>query len=77
MDNSYNYIWCMELQLIIEKLMAKGLTQSEIAAEVGCRQPTISDIRHGKIKNPSFSVVFGLLRLAKKHGINVDEFILH
>jgi transcriptional regulator with XRE-family HTH domain len=57
--------------LILSELKAIGLTQSQIAGEIGCSQPTISDMAAGKVgmTRPSFKVINGLQQLAEKHGI--------
>lgn len=64
----------MDIQKIIVALKVIGLTQKEIAREVNCSQPTISDIATGQIgkARPSYKVVSGLRLLAEKHGIGDD-----
>ena len=58
---------------LIPKLVEAGLTQIQIAQECGCTQPTISDLQSGKIKNPSYPIGCGLVRLAQEHGIEIKE----
>lgn len=61
----------MTIQITVKALIADGLTQAQIAKEVGCSQPTISDIANGQIgkTRPSYKVVTGLLGLALRRGI--------
>lgn len=61
----------IDIVFILTSLKGIGLTQSQIAAEIGCSQPTISDMAAGKVgaTRPSFKVISGLQRLAEKHGI--------
>lgn len=61
----------MNISALIKKLLNKGMTQAEIARNVGCSQPTVSDIAKEKIGDPSFSIGLGLIKLAKENGIEV------
>ena len=67
----------MNISALIKKLLNKGMTQAEIARNVGCSQPTVSDIAKEKIGDPSFSIGLGLIKLAKENGIEVPgiEFL--
>lgn len=67
----------MDTQNLVIELKKKGLTQPEIASEIGCSQPTISDIETGKIGKvrPSWKIVDGLMRLARANGIDVPDEI--
>ncbi|KRB73460.1 helix-turn-helix domain-containing protein [Noviherbaspirillum sp. Root189] len=62
----------MDIALILAKLLEKGLTQTEIANEIGCTQPSISAMAAGKFgkSRPSYAVVEGLKRLAMERGIS-------
>lgn len=73
LNNKIAYIYVMSLQKIIRKLIKSGLTQVQIAEECGCTQPNISDLQNGKIKNPSYDIGCGLVRLAEKHGITIPD----
>jgi transcriptional regulator with XRE-family HTH domain len=61
----------MRLTDMLAALRKKGLTQRQIAAELGCSQPTVSDLAAGKIggSRPSYKIVSGLQRLAQKYGV--------
>jgi predicted XRE-type DNA-binding protein len=61
----------MNIQNIVLSLQKAGLAQQEIASEVGCSQPTISDIATGKVgkTRPSYKVVEGLRLLAVSRGV--------
>ena len=48
---------------IIHRLRRSGLTQAQIADLVGCSQPTIHRLLHGKTQNPGFQVGQRLLAL--------------
>lgn len=64
----------MDIQNLVLELKKKGLTQPDIAAAIGCSQPNVSDIETGKIGKvrPSWKVVSGLTKLAKKYGIPIQ-----
>jgi transcriptional regulator with XRE-family HTH domain len=53
----------VETILLITKA---GYTQSQIADECGCAQPTISDLAGGRTKNPGFQTGQALLKLEAK-----------
>lgn len=57
------------------ELKKKGLTQPEIAVEIGCSQPTISAIERGEVgkKRPSWKIVSGLTELAKRRGVRMPD----
>ena len=46
----------MDWKLVIEELERTGLTQNEIAAQAGCSQPYVSQLKSGKRKNPDYHV---------------------
>lgn len=64
----------MNLSYTISGLRRAGLTQTQIGAEVGLKQPTISEIESGKcgITRPTYELVAGLEALAKKHGVATE-----
>lgn len=51
---------------LIQELVASGLTQKQIASEVGCGQSTISDLLRGDAKDPRMSTGTALLSLAER-----------
>ncbi|MFK3738980.1 helix-turn-helix domain-containing protein [Massilia sp. TN1-12] len=61
----------MNIPFLISELQRAGLTQSQIATAIGLKQPTVSEMAAGKagVKRPSFQVINGLQRLAKKHKV--------
>lgn len=65
----------MDIPFTISELLATGLTQTQIANEIGCSQPTVSEMASGKVGTvrPSHKVVDGLQRLAKKHGVTTGK----
>lgn len=71
--NRNSYIYGMDAKSLVNKLLNSGLTQVQIADFVGCKQPTVSDIRHGKIRNPSSRIAFSLVNLAIQRQINIGE----
>jgi predicted transcriptional regulator len=64
----------MNIPYTLSELQRVGLTQTQIGAELGLGQSTISDMASGKAgtKRPSYQAVVGLERLAKKHGVATD-----
>lgn len=48
---------------IVQALLAQGLTQSEIEANTGIKQPSISRILTGKNKDPRISTMVALEKL--------------
>lgn len=65
----------MDIQCTVLELLKKGLTQTQIASELGCTQPTVSMLARGKggKVRPSFKVVDGLKRLAKENGVDAVQ----
>lgn len=57
---------------LVDLLLKDGMTQREIASAVGCSQTTVSEIALEKTTDPRCSTGFGLLRLAKSRGIQVQ-----
>ncbi|BDD90892.1 hypothetical protein PanNE5_03320 [Pandoraea sp. NE5] len=55
----------MDIQQIVLELIDAGWTQKAIADRLGCSQPTISDIAHGRVgkKRPAYKIVVGLENL--------------
>lgn len=64
------------IQSILIRLQGGGMTQAQIGEEIGCSQPTISDMSSGKVGKvrPSWRIVQGLTRLAKERGVLDEEF---
>jgi transcriptional regulator with XRE-family HTH domain len=64
----------MDISFTIKSLRQAGLTQTQIGNAIGLRQTSISDMESGKAgtKRPSFQVIDGLARLAKKHKVPVE-----
>ena len=58
----------MQILKTLQQLVASGMTQAEIGAEVNRDQSTISDmINHGiGLKNPSYELVTNLKKLAAR-----------
>jgi predicted transcriptional regulator len=58
----------IDIQNLVTSLRADGMTQTEIAAELGCSQSAVSDMSKGKIgrARPSHRIVDGLMRLVKR-----------
>ncbi len=61
----------MDIGKTLSALLEKGLTQVEIAAELGCSQPTVSGMVRGKVgrARPSYKIVEGIKRLATEKGV--------
>ncbi|WP_180317618.1 hypothetical protein [Delftia sp. ASV31] len=59
----------MQWKDYLAKLAAKGVSQSQIAREVGCGQATISDLALGKTKEPRTSLGMALMRIGARCGI--------
>lgn len=57
----------------LARLVDIGLTQNQIGEEIGCSQPTVSDLLRGKIgkKRPSNKIVEGVKALVVKHKISL------
>lgn len=64
----------MDITFTLSELQRVGLTQTQIAKEIGLKQPTISDMAAGKagVTRPSYKVISGLAALAKRHGVLTD-----
>ncbi len=64
----------MNIPFTISGLRKVGLTQAQIGAAVGLKQPTVSAMESGKcgIKRPSYGFVNELFALAKAHGVPTD-----
>lgn len=67
----------MDIIFTISGLQAAGLTQSQIAQAIGCKQPTISEMASGKagVRRPSFHIVSGLQSLAARHGVPTSKVL--
>lgn len=68
----------MKVGEIIKKIKYDSeLTQTEIAAILGCSQVTISRIRRG-LQFPSTSLLLKMIKLANKYGnkVTVDDIFL-
>ena len=65
----------MDIQKTLSLLQMHGLTQAQIASEIGCSQPNVCDMASGKVgkKRPAYQIVVGLTNLALKHGIGLDQ----
>lgn len=65
----------LNIPFTISGLRKVGLTQAQIAGELGLSQPTISDMEAGKcgIKRPSHGLVTGLIALAAEHGVATER----
>lgn len=61
----------MEWKDYLAKLAAKGVSQSQIAREVGCGQATISDLALGKTREPRTSLGMALLRIGERCGVQI------
>jgi transcriptional regulator with XRE-family HTH domain len=61
----------MDIQYTLSELQRAGLTQTQIANEIGLKQPTVSEMANGLsgMKRPSYQVISGLERLAREHNI--------
>lgn len=64
----------MDIQYTLSELQRAGLTQSQIGDAIGVKQPTVSDMAAGKAgtKRPSYQVITGLTRLAKRHRVATE-----
>lgn len=56
----------MNMQAIVQALIAGGLTQTEIATKCGCTQGRISEIANGKAKTVTFELGMALVDLHKR-----------
>ena len=56
----------MDWKALIVDLEAAGLTQKEIAGQVGCSQPYVSQLKKGVRKNPDFGVGRALVDLHRR-----------
>lgn len=63
----------MEWKNYLAKLAAKGVSQSQIAREVGCGQATISDLALGKTREPRTSLGMALIRIGERCGIDIPD----
>lgn len=59
----------MDIQKILTKLIEQGISQTEIANYCACTQATISNLLHGKVRNPSFSLGSRIVDFANQRGI--------
>jgi transcriptional regulator with XRE-family HTH domain len=65
----------MDIPFVIKALRQAGLTQTQIGKALDLSQTSVSDMEAGKAgtKRPSFAVITGLTRLAKKHRVPLAE----
>jgi hypothetical protein len=56
---------------LVRDLVGGGLTQKQIALEVGCGQATISDLMTGKAGEPRGSLALSLVALCSRRGLSV------
>jgi transcriptional regulator with XRE-family HTH domain len=67
----------MTLLTSLRQLVDSGMTQREIARELGCSQSNVSQLIHGKIggARPSAKIVAGIERLlsAQQAAVNSDQ----
>lgn len=65
----------MDIKNTLLKLKAAGLTQTQIADAIGCKQSTVSDLLAEKIglARPSHKIVQGLTDLAAQYGIDTEH----
>lgn len=65
----------MDIAHTLSKLIENGLTQAEIAAAIGCSQPTVSEMARGLVgkSRPSWKIVEGIRKLAKEKGVELPE----
>lgn len=66
----------MEWKDYLAMLAAQGVSQSQIAREVGCGQATISDLALGKTREPRTSLGMAILRIGERCGIQVPGGIV-
>jgi len=57
----------------IAALAEKGVSQSQLAKQVGCGQATISDLASGKTREPRHSLGLALLKAGECHGVQAFE----
>lgn len=63
---------------LIDGLIRSGMTQTQLAAAVGCGQSTINDLLKGRTNEPRASVTLALIGLANTRcgaGIRLDQFV--
>lgn len=65
----------MEWKDYLAQIAAKGVSQSQIAREVGCGQATISDLALGKTREPRTSLGMALMRIGDRCGIKTPAGI--
>ena len=65
----------MQWKQYIAAIAAKGISQSQLAKQVGCGQATISDLASGKTLEPRHSLGTALIRVGLRHGIKTPEQI--
>lgn len=63
----------MNWKKLVADLAERQVTQKQIAAACGCGQASVSDIATGVTKDPRASIAFGLMALAKRHRIKVEQ----
>lgn len=63
----------MNWKLLVNELMAAGVTQVEIAQHCDCSQSSISDIRNGEIEHPRFGIGAALVALHKAKVVRVRK----
>jgi transcriptional regulator with XRE-family HTH domain len=64
----------MNIPFTLKSLREAGLTQTQIGKEIKLSQTSVSDMEAGKagIKRPSYQVICGLARLAKKYKVQTE-----
>jgi transcriptional regulator with XRE-family HTH domain len=61
----------IDIKFSLAGFLAKGLTQAQIGAEIGCTQSVVSEMASGKCgtTRPSYQIVKGIADLAAKLGV--------
>lgn len=55
----------LNLQDMVRDLIRSGMNQTQIAEQIGCKQPSVSEILNGKNNAPHYTVVMALIALHK------------
>lgn len=53
----------MDWKLLIQNLISSGLTETEIAKDVGCSQPSVNQLKTGVVKEPKHRIGSALIEL--------------
>lgn len=63
----------MQWSELLQRMVANGVTQSEIATRAGCSQPVISELMSGRSVDTKYFIGRAIVEFANECGINAAD----